>query len=106
MISTKDLRDIFDEATKKASDAIGDAKIPDIGRRDDTPGVLYFGIGLAFGALIGLVAAFVLTPYSGDEARQKISEQVDKVRKPREEMPTNGSTYGTPSGVPSAYERS
>jgi hypothetical protein len=103
MISTKDLRDIFDEATKKASDALGDAKIPDIGRRDQTPGFLYFSIGLAFGALIGLVAAFVMTPYNGVEARQKINEQVEKIRRPREDMPTNGgSTYTT---VPSAYER-
>ena len=103
MISTRDLRDIFDEATKKASDALGDAKIPDLGRRDHTPGFLYFSIGLAFGALIGLVAAFVMTPYNGVEARQKINEQVEKMRRPREEMPTNGSTYTT---VPSAFERS
>ena len=102
MISTKDLRDIFDEATKKASDALGDAKIPDLVRRDHTPGFLYFSIGLAFGALIGLVAAFVMTPYNGVEARQKINEQVEKMRRPREEAPTNGSTYTT---VPTAYER-
>jgi len=103
MISTKDLRDMFDEATKKASNAIGDAKIPEFGRRDETPGLLYFSLGLVFGALIGLVAAFVMTPYSGEQAREKIVEQVDKVKRSREEMPTNGSTYTT---VPSAYERS
>lgn len=103
MISTKDLRDIFDEATKKAQDALSDAKIPEIGKRDDTPGFLYFSLGLLFGALVGLVAAFVFTPFSGEEARQKINEQVEKIRKPREEMPTNGTTY---SSVPSAYERS
>ena len=44
-----------------------------------------------------------MTPYSGDQAREKIVEQVDKVKRSREEMPTNGSTYTT---VPSAYERS
>src|SRR5437763_6056278 len=88
MISTKDLRDIFDEATKKASDALGDAKIPDLGRRDQTPGFLYFSIGLAFGALIGLVAAFVMTPYIGVAARQKINTQVVKMRCPRVELPT------------------
>ena len=105
MISTKDLRDIFDEATKKAQDAISDAKLPEIGKRDDTPGFLYFSLGLLFGALVGLVAAFVFTPFSGEEARQKINEQVEKIRKPREEteMPSNGSTY---TSVPSAYERS
>ena len=104
-ISTKDLRDLFDEATKKASDAIGDAKIPDIGRRDDTPGFLYFSIGLLVGALAGGVIAFLMTPYNGEQARQKVQEQVDKVRKPREEYsapiePTNGTMLKS-----SAYER-
>lgn len=104
-INTKDLRDIFDEAMKKATDAISDAKIPDkltdieIGRRDTTPGLVYFSLGLMFGALAGVVIAFLATPYNGNEARQKLQEQVDKVRRPREEypidplsVPTNGST--------------
>ena len=95
MVSTKDLRDMFDEATKRATDAIGDAKIPEIGRRDPTPGLLYFTIGLLFGALAGVVIAFLATPYNGEQARAKLGEQVDRMRRPREEMPTNGETYGT-----------
>lgn len=95
MVSTKDLRDFFDEATKRAGDAISDAKVPSavtIGRRDDTPGMLWFGVGLALGAIVGMAVAFLATPYSGEQARQKVSEQVDKVRR-RDEMATNGSTY-------------
>lgn len=103
MISTKDLRDIFDEATKRASDAIGDAKIPEIGPRDQTPGLLYFSLGLMFGALMGLVIAFLATPYNGEQARAKLGEQVDKVRRQREEMATNGQAYGTAA---TAHERS
>jgi hypothetical protein len=99
MVSTKDLRDIFDEATKRASDAIGDAKIPEIGRRDTTPGLLYFSLGLLFGALAGVLIAFLATPYNGEQARAKLSEQVDKMKRQRDEMPTNGSTTA------SAYER-
>lgn len=101
-INTKDLRDIFDEAMKKASDALSDAKIPDklpdleIGRRDTTPGLVYFSLGLFFGALAGVVIAFLATPYNGEEARQKLQAQVEKVRRQREEftpepVPTNGS---------------
>lgn len=120
MVSTKDLRDLFSdltsEAGKRASDVIGKAEIPDlsnisnIGRRNEPPGLLWFGIGLTLGAVIGMLAAFLATPYNGEQARQKLSEQVEKVRKSREDasaagtVGTNGSsTYATPT---SAYERS
>lgn len=111
MVSTKDLRDFFDEATKRAGDAIGDARVPSIGRSDPTPGFLYFGLGLVFGALVGVVVAFLATPYNGEQARQKLTEQVDKVRKTREEAGTNGSTYASPTtgatyGAGAAHERS
>jgi hypothetical protein len=119
MVSTKDLRDIFNdlttEAGKKANDVLKNAEIPEvsIGRRNDTPGLLWFGIGLTLGAVVGMLVAFVATPMNGEQARQKISEQVDKVRKPREDVSTFGtngsSTYGspTPAATPtSPYERS
>ena len=109
MVSTKDLRDIFNDltsqASKQAKDVINNAELPDfsnIGRRNEPPGLLWFGIGLTVGAVIGMLAAFLATPYNG--------EQVEKVRKSREsdELPvkngTNGSsTYATPT---SAFERS
>ena len=117
MVSTKDLRDIFSdltsEASKQAKDVINKADLPDfsnIGRRSEPPGLLWFGIGLTVGAVIGMLAAFLATPYNGEQARQKLTEQVDKVRKSREadDVPvkngTNGSsTYATPT---TAYERS
>ncbi|HZP97823.1 MAG TPA: hypothetical protein VFC31_16015 [Candidatus Limnocylindria bacterium] len=102
-MSTKDLRGILDDATKRASGAIGDARIPTIGRREETPALLYFGLGLLLGALVGVVIAFLATPYNGEEARAKVSEQVEKIRVRREEMATNGgSTDGTAT---SAHER-
>jgi hypothetical protein len=104
MTNTKDLREIFDELTKRAGDAIGEAKVPTIGRGDPTPGILYFGIGLAFGAIAGMLIAFLATPYNGEQARQKVAEQVERVRKQREEMRTNGGgTYASPTT--GAYER-
>jgi hypothetical protein len=119
MVSTKDLRDIFNdlttEAGKKANDALKNAKIPElsIGRRNEPPGLLWFGIGLTLGAVIGMLVAFVASPMSGVEARQKIGEQVDKVRRSREEASTYGtngsSTYASPTSPTtptSPYERS
>ena len=117
MVSTKDLRDIFSdltsEAGKRAGDAINKAELPDfsnIGRRNEPPGLLWFGIGLTVGAVIGMLAAFLATPYNGEQARKKLGEQVEKVKAMREgdEVPvkngTNGSsTYATPT---SAFERS
>ena len=98
MINTKDLRDIFDEATKRAGDAIGDAKMPSvsIGRSDPTPRFAYFAAGLLLGAVVGLVLAFLATPVKGEEARQRLGEQVNKVRRAREEA-ANGSTYASPT---------
>jgi hypothetical protein len=119
MVSTKDLRDIFNdlttEAGKKANDALKNAEIPEIrvGHRNEPPGMLWLGIGLTLGAVIGMLVAFVMTPFNGEQARQKISEQVDKVRRSREEVGTygtNGSaTYASPTSPTtptSPYERS
>ena len=118
MISTKDLRDIFSdltgEAGKQAKDVINKAEMPDfsnIGRRNEPPGLLWFGIGLTVGAAIGMLAAFLATPYNGEQARKKLGQQVEKVRSMREgdeasstKNGTNGSsTYATPT---SAFERS
>ena len=100
-INTKDLRDIFDDAMKRATDAISDAKIPDklpdIGRRDTTPGFVYFSVGLFFGAIAGVVIAFLATPINGEQARRKLSEKMDQMRNQPEEFEphpvesTNGS---------------
>ena len=107
MVNTKDLRDMFDELTKeagkRATHAFDDVNI---GRQSQTPGLLIFCIGLGFGALIGLVAAFLATPYSGSQARAKLSEQVEKVRHQREEPEELISTNGSPAyAAPTSFER-
>lgn len=118
MISTKDLRDIFSDFTNEAGKRAGHvvnkidkSDLPDlsnisIGRRNEPPGLLWFGIGLVLGAVIGMLAAFLSTPYNGEQARKKLTEQVEKVRKSREDLGTVGtngsSSYSTPT---SAYER-
>ena len=99
--------DLTSQASKQAKDVINNAELPDfsnIGRRSEPPGLLWFGIGLTVGAVLGMLAAFLATPYNG--------EQVEKVRSMREgdevvaptKNGTNGSsTYAAPT---SAFERS
>ena len=119
MVSTKELRDIFSDLTSQAGKRAGDmvnklekSDLPDLsnislGRRNEPPGLLWFGIGLTLGAVIGMLAAFLSTPYSGEQARKKLTEQVEKVRNSHEDVGsvgTNGSsTYSTPT---TADERS
>jgi hypothetical protein len=105
MVNTKDLRDMFDELTKqagkRASHALDDVSI---GRQSGTPGLLIFCIGLGFGALIGLVAAFLATPYNGKQVRAKITERVDELRKQREvARESNGHPYEVPAAA--TFER-
>ena len=132
MVSAKDLRDLFEdirsEAGKRASDFVSDAKMPDmnkmrddlskieIGRRDDTPGIVWLGLGLVLGAVVGMAIALVAAPYPGQETRRRLSQQVDKIKRQGEDQieqiktsksasSVNGgvSGYTTPT---TAYERS
>jgi hypothetical protein len=130
MVNAKDLRDMFEEirseAGKRASDFVNDTKkpdlkisdlrMPDIGRHDHTPGIVWLGLGLVLGAVVGMAIALISAPYPGQETRRRLAKQVDKMKRLREEQieqirPSssaksgNGGTeaYTTPT---SAYERS
>ena len=123
MVSAKDLRDLFEdirsEAGKRASDFVSDAKMPDmskieIGRRDETPGIVWLGLGLVLGAVVGMAIALVAAPYPGQETRRRLAQQVDKMKRQSEDQieqiktaksaSVNGgvSGYTTPT---TAYER-
>jgi hypothetical protein len=125
MISAKDLRDLFEdirsEAGKRASDFVSDAKMPDmskieIGRRDEPPGIVWLGLGLVLGAVVGMAIALIAAPYPGQETRRRLGQQVDKMKRQGEDQieqiktaksasSVNGgvSGYTTPT---TAYERS
>ena len=109
MVRTKDLRDMFEEATKRASEALNDAKVPSvtIGRRAQPVGVLWFGLGIALGAIVGIAIGILATPMTGIEARQRLGERVDKMRKTREEI-DGEPTYASPTATgvtTNPYER-
>ena len=119
MVNAKDLRDMFEEirseAGKRASDFVSDAKktdlkmsdlrMPDIGRHDHTPGIVWLGLGLVLGAVVGMAIALVAAPYPGQETRRRLSQQVDKMKRQGEEQieqikmakGDNGNNGGIPS---------
>ena len=126
MVSAKDLRDMFEEirseAGKRASDFVSDAKASDIGkmklsdfgRRSEPPGIVWLGVGLVLGAVVGVAIALIVAPYPGDETRRRLAQQVDKMKRPGEEGieqihaaksgSGNGGTPAYPTQTP-AYER-
>ena len=130
MVNAKDLRDMFEEirseAGKRASDFVNDTKksdlrmsdlrMPDIGRHDHTPGIVWLGLGLVLGAVVGMAIALIAAPYPGVETRKRLGQQVDKIKRQGEEQieqirPSTSSKSGN-GGTPayttptSAYERS
>ena len=90
MVSAKDLRDIFEdirsEAGKRASDFVSDAKMPEIRRHDGPPGIVWLGLGLVLGAVIGMAIALIAAPYPGVETRRRLVQQVDKIKRQGEDQ--------------------
>ena len=81
------LGDLRDEAGKRASSLIGEGRGQvKTARRaiaDPNDGDMFgaFVLGIAVGALVGAAVALLLTPVSGSEARRKLTEQAEKMRK-------------------------
>jgi YtxH-like protein len=103
MNALKDLKldDIFDDLRSQASKRIDDMRSEGRkqarnagGGHDDTALFSAFTIGILAGAIVGAAVALLLTPFSGKQARVKLSEQVDKIRS--DNMPSWDS--GTDSG--------
>ena len=87
MVNVKDLQDVVDDlkeqATKRASELIGDSKgqvRSAVGGHSDGTLIGTFALGIILGALVGAALSLLFTPMSGEEARRKLSENVDKMR--------------------------
>jgi hypothetical protein len=89
MNAIKDMKldEVFDDLRAQASKRI-DVLMSD-GRKqarkaggghDDTALFSAFTFGILAGAIVGAAIALLITPFSGQQARKKLSEQVDKIR--------------------------
>jgi hypothetical protein len=123
MVSVKDLQDVVDElkgqaskrandllgeSTKRANDLFGDGKTEvrrAVGGHSD--GALFgtLALGLMLGAIVGAALALLFAPFTGDEARRRLTESVEKVRpsEPTSSKAGNGSTRPVSSVASGAY---
>jgi gas vesicle protein len=106
MVNVKDLQDVVDElkdqATKRATDLLSDSKSQVrsvVGGHSDGTVLGMLAVGLVLGAIVGAALALLFTPMSGQEARRKLGENVDRMRA-GEPLPTNGSRASTAAGTP------
>jgi YtxH-like protein len=98
MVSVKDLQDVVDElkgqaskrandllgeGTKRANDLFGEGKSEvrrAIGGHSDGAILGTLALGLLLGAIVGAAIALLFAPFTGDEARRRLGESVEKVR--------------------------
>ena len=111
MVTVKDLQDVVDElkgqaskrandllgeGTKRANEMFGEGKSEvrrAVGGHSDGAIFGTLALGLLLGAIVGAAIALLFAPFTGDEARRRLGESVDKVR-PTEQATKagNGST--------------
>ena len=132
MVNAKELRDMFEEirseAGKRASDFMSETKMPDIEDLNSdlempgsvattNAGLVWLGLGLVLGAVVGMAIALIAAPYPGTETRRRLGQQVDKMKRQGEEQieqlrPSSSSSKSGNGGTPgyttptTAYERS
>lgn len=87
MVRVKDLQDVVDdlrgEATKRANDLFGEGKSEvrrAVGGHADGAIFGTLALGLVLGAIVGAGLALLFAPFTGDEARRRLGESVEKVR--------------------------
>ena len=100
MVNVKDLQDVVDDlkdqASKRAAVLLGEGRTQvraAVGGHSDGTLLGAFALGMLLGALVGAAISLLFTPMSGQEARRKIGENVDKMRTTEQaEFATNGSS--------------
>lgn len=114
MNAIKDLKldEVFDDlrtqASKRLDDLVSEGRKQarkSAGGHDDTALFSAFTIGILAGALAGAAIALLMTPFSGQQARAKLSERVEKMRSdsnaPTWSSETNGNGKAAGSYEPS-----
>ncbi len=97
------LEDLKDEAGKRASGVFGEGRKQArraTGSPDEGAVPTAFVLGILVGVALGALIALLVTPLSGEQARRKITEQVDKARGTGNDW--QSATNGQPMG--SAYQ--
>jgi len=77
------LDDLRSQATKRIDDFITEGRKQARhagGGHDDTALFSAFTLGILAGAIVGAAVALLITPFSGQQARAKLSQRVDKMR--------------------------
>src|ERR1700704_4513249 len=87
MVSVKDLQDVVDDlrgqATKRANELLGEGKTEvrrAVGGHSDGAIFGTLALGLVLGAIVGAAIALLFAPFTGDEARRRLGQSVEKVR--------------------------
>ena len=80
-------------------------KLSDFGRRSEPPGIVWLGVGLVLGAVVGVAIALIAAPYPGEETRRRLTQQVDKMKRAGEEgiEQIHGAKSGSGNGGTPAY---
>jgi len=94
--ASKRANDLLDEGSKRANELFGDGKSEvrrAVGGHSDGTVFGTLALGLLLGAIVGAAIALLFAPFTGDEARRRLSESVDKVRPTEPAVKAgNGST--------------
>ena len=87
MVNVKDLQEVVDDlkeqAAKRASDLLGEGKgqvRSAIGGHSDATVIGMFALGIVLGALVGAAISMLFTPISGEEARRKLGQNMERMR--------------------------
>ena len=91
------LDDLRSQATKRIDDFITEGRKQARhagGGHDDTALFSAFTLGILAGAFVGAAVALLITPFSGQQARAKLSQRVDKMRTDNMSTWDSGSTSG------------
>ncbi len=92
--------DIREGAQKRASGLLGEGRAQArelVGGHSDAAVLYALAIGLVLGALVGAAIAMIATPFSGNETRRRIGQQVDRMRSGEAQPGEWRSGDGTPA---------